>query len=232
MTNLNSYNDSEDDNFIELAQGNLYGLLSWDEFDQTCQYIKDAKDHNWYIYEIDKPLPDNASTDAQINQFIDSLNANIHEEYSREHCGIAFVDSVDNPSILKVFNPKLLKSICNIYGSSPIHGWVISRNKPVDLNSFSETDIRNPESISNFPKAKKTLDARRTGCPLPIINTCRELEKLQGGELLEIMTIEPGAVKDVSIICGRTGNKMISTYQTHKGYSIFVEKSGDTHKNT
>jgi len=212
--------------YINLVQGNLYGLLSWEDFDRVCEYISNADDHSWFIYEIDKPLPDSATSNVERTEFVESLNSCIHTQYSRKHCGIAFVDSIKSPSILKVFNPKLLKSICNIYGSSPIHGWVISRIKPVNLISSSDIDITNPEKHYDFPKAKKTLDARKTGCPLPIINTCRELETLQGGDLLEIMTIEPGAVKDVSIICDRTGDKMISTYQTYKGYSIFVEKSG------
>jgi len=227
MQNVNALNYSDNDDYINLVQGNLYGLLSWEEFDRVCKYIGNTKDNNWFIYEIDNPLPDNASTNIEIKEFIEFLSSYVHTKYSREHCGIAFVDSIDSPTILKVFNPKLLKSICNIYGSSPIHGWVISRKRPVNLVSSSDLDIKGANNSSDFPKAKKTLDARRTGCPLPIINTCRELEALQDGELLEIMTIEPGAVKDVSIICERTGDKMVSTYQTYKGYSIFVEKVGD-----
>ena len=225
MQNAKTVNSSGND-YIELVQGNLYGLLDWADFDRVCKQICDATDQGWFIYEIDKPLPDRASTNIETTEFVESLNSSVHAEYSREHCGIAFVDSIDSPTILKVFNPGLLKSICNVYGSSPVHGWVISRIKPVELVSSTEINISNPEKHKNFPEAKTTLDARRTGCPLPIINTCRALDTLQAGELLEIMTIEPGAVKDVSIICERTGDKMVSTYQTYKGYSIFVEKAG------
>jgi len=232
MPNKNNLIDCKHGDYIKQVQGILYGLLSWGDFDHVCEYIGNTKDINWYIYEIEKSIPQNTSTNKEIKEFIRSLNSHIHKDYDREHCGIAFVDSIDEPSILKVFNPKLLKSICNIYGSSPIHGWVVSRQKPVDLNTFDEINTGSSQNNIDFPKAKRTLDARRTGCPLPIINTCRALESLHGGELLEIMTIEPGAVKDVSIICDRTGDRMISTYQTHNGYSIFVEKIESKHKNT
>ena len=119
MQNSNILKASDDD-YINLVQGNLYGLLSWVDFDWVCKYISNANDHSWFIHKIDKSLPDRAASNVEKTKFVEYLNSYVHTEYSREHCGIAFVDSIESPSILKIFNPKLLKSICNVYGSSQI----------------------------------------------------------------------------------------------------------------
>ena len=217
--------ENRGDMFVKLATGNLSGLLSWDEFDRVCDFIMNDPAADWYLYAVDEQPPGQTASSAELNHFITTLKTRIHSEYGREHCGIAFVDSISDPTLFKIFNPKLLKSICNIYGSTPLHGWIISRYRPVDLRVITPVNAHVPDDKNRITKASKILDARHTGCPLPIINTCRALQGLAKGQLLEIMTIEPGAVKDVSIICERTGDKLVLHEQTHYGYSLFVEKA-------
>jgi TusA-related sulfurtransferase len=224
MSKTNPLKKITDNIFIEQVAGQLSGLLSWAEFDQVCEYIMQNPDMGWYLYTIDEQPPQQTATDSELNHFITSLNKNIHKEYARDHCGIAFVDSKTEPALIKIFNPKLLKSICYVNGTVPLHGWVISRQKPVDLHAITPVNTISLYDKNRVTKVSKILDARRTGCPLPVINTCRALQDLSRGQLLEIMTIEPGAVKDVSIICGHTGDKLVSHDQTCDGYSFFVEK--------
>lgn len=232
LFNARQPTDSIDNVFTEQANGNLSGLLSWPEFDEVCERIKHDTRTGWFVYDLDERPPLHTTTGDELKRFISSLNTRIHTQYARQHCGIAFTDSISEPCILKIFNPKLLKSICNVYGTSPVHGWVISREPPIDLHSVinintgsqPETNIANRQKSGIAARASEVLDARRTGCPLPIINTCRALLQLSKGELLEIMTIEPGSVKDISIICEQTGDRLISHEQTCDGYSFFVEK--------
>jgi TusA-related sulfurtransferase len=224
MSGVNTLTENVDDIFVDLATGDLSGLLSWDEFDQICDSIMQRPDAGWYIYAVDEQPPQQMVSSTELVHFITTLKASIRKEYGREHCGIAFVDSRSEPALFKIFNPKLLKSICNIYGNAPLHGWIVSRHKPVDLRAITAVNAHTPDDKNRATKAAKILDARRTGCPLPIINTCRALQGLSRGQLLEIMTIEPGAVKDVSIICGRTGDTLVLHEQTRYGYSLFVEK--------
>jgi len=221
---VNALTENMDDGFVELATGRLSGLLSWDEFDAVCEIIRQRPDTGWYIYALDEQPPREMASGVELDRFVATLKDKIHKEYGRKHCGIAFVDSMSDPTLFKIFNPRMLKSICNIYGSAPLHGWIISRLEPVDLHVIAPVNARVQHGKSHATKAAKTLDARHTGCPLPIINTCRALHDLSTGQLLEIMTIEPGAVKDVSIICERTGDKLVSHEQTPRGYSLFVEK--------
>ena len=224
MVQVNNKQDLPTITFIELATGRLSGLLSWDEFDRICKYITETLDVGWYIYALNGHPPQQLATSNELDHFIASLNKNIHQDYAREHCGIAYVDSLTEPTLVKIFDPKLLKSICNVNGVTPHHGWIISQQKPVDLHVGTRVDTNNQYDESGATKAEKILDARYTGCPLPVINTCRALQDMSKGGLLEIMTIEPGAVKDVSIICDQTGDKLVSHEQTRNGYSFFVQK--------
>ena len=210
--------------FIDQVTVHLSGLLSWDEFDRICKYVTETSDMGWYLYALDGQPPQQSSTNNELDHFITSLNKDLHQDYAREHCGIAYVDSLTEPTLIKIFNPKLLKSICNVNGVAPSHGWIISRQKPVDLHVATLVDDNGQFDKSCSTKAAKTLDARYRGCPLPVINTCRALQDMSKGELLEIMTIEPGAVKDVSIICDQTGDKLVAHEQTRNGYSFFVQK--------
>ena len=136
MVTQNHSSHNTEDVFIRHVTGNLSGLLSWQEFDAVCEYIIQNADKGWYIYALDKQPPVNTVTSAELDHFITSLNKTVHQQYNREHCGIAFVDTLSEPTFFKIFNPKLLKSICNIYGASPIHGWIISQQKPMDLHSY------------------------------------------------------------------------------------------------
>jgi TusA-related sulfurtransferase len=224
MSGVSALTENRGDVFVELATGGLSGLLDWDEFDQVCESIMQSSDAGWYIYAVDEQPPQQMASSAELNRFITTLKERVHREYGREHCGIAFVDSRSEPALFKIFNPKLLKSICNIYGNAPLHGWIISRHRPVDLRAVTPVNAHAPDDKNRITKAAKILDARHAGCPLPIINTCRALQGLAKGQLLEIMTIEPGAVKDVSIVCERTGDTLVSHEQTRYGYSLFVEK--------
>ncbi len=70
------------------------------------------------------------------------------------------------------------------------------------------------------PTDSRSLDARRMGCPLPLVHTARSLRRLAVGEILEIVTIEPGSVNDIGYLCKCTGSKHIALAEGEYGYSL------------
>ena len=46
----------------------------------------------------------------------------------------------------------------------------------------------------------QTLDQKGLLCPLPIINTAKEISKLSSGQILEVIATDPGAPIDLSLI--------------------------------
>jgi len=68
-----------------------------------------------------------------------------------------------------------------------------------------------------------TLDARGLSCPLPILKTKKALAQLGHGELLELITSDPGSVKDLSSFCEQTGHQLISS-EINEDEFVFIVK--------
>jgi len=56
-----------------------------------------------------------------------------------------------------------------------------------------------------------TLDARRLLCPLPVIRTQNKIRTLQAGDILEVVSTDPGAAHDIPAWCRIHGHKVIDT---------------------
>ncbi|TCK19026.1 TusA-related sulfurtransferase [Thiogranum longum] len=224
--------------FVELATGSLAGILSWDELDEVWQRVGEDVGSGWYLYRSGEPPAGSTATEDEFKAHIKSLDTHLRATHERAYCGVVYVDSVTEPTLVKIFDPESLTSLCNIYGKTPLHGWVISRLKPVNLKAMEEADadFQRHEQGQFLPAVPEimetgrhysgeiadTLDARRMGCPLPIINTCRALKRLSSGQVLEVVTIEPGALNDIDYICRQTGGSLVALEQASFGYSFYI----------
>jgi len=240
MTDMICLETMETHPFVKLAGGSLTGLLDWEDLDQVWRRICQDANPDWYVYKSGEPPPDTPVSREELEARVQSLDAYLHQSHNRAYCGVAYVDSVNRPELIKIFDPDSLTSLCNIYGKTPLHGWVISRLKPVNLKAIEEADAdfqrhaqgrylpAVPEIVTTQRRYSgevvQTLDARRMGCPLPIINTCRALKKLSANQVLEIVTIEPGALNDLGYICRQSGGRLVALEQARYGYSFFIQK--------
>jgi tRNA 2-thiouridine synthesizing protein A len=55
----------------------------------------------------------------------------------------------------------------------------------------------------------KTLDCTGLFCPMPIVKTKLELEKMNPGEVLEIIADDKGFIKDLPVWCQMTGEQLV-----------------------
>ena len=70
-----------------------------------------------------------------------------------------------------------------------------------------------------------TLDARGLNCPLPILRTKKAMKTMQSGELLEIVSTDPGSVKDLDAFCSQTGNELLSSEEAGGEFKFRVRKA-------
>jgi tRNA 2-thiouridine synthesizing protein A len=54
-----------------------------------------------------------------------------------------------------------------------------------------------------------TLDARGLKCPMPIVKTAQAIKTVGSGDLLEVLTTDPGAVADFAAWSRTTGNTIV-----------------------
>jgi len=55
----------------------------------------------------------------------------------------------------------------------------------------------------------KEVDARGLNCPLPILKAKKGLAELQSGELLRVLSTDPGSVRDFQAFAKQTGNELV-----------------------
>ena len=72
--------------------------------------------------------------------------------------------------------------------------------------------------------ADQTLDASGLNCPLPILKTKKALNKMESGQILEVISTDAGSVKDLEAFCNQTGNKLISIEEDDGKYLFTIER--------
>lgn len=56
----------------------------------------------------------------------------------------------------------------------------------------------------------KELDTRGLTCPLPILKAKKALADMQSGEVLKVVSTDPGSVRDFQAFARQTGNELIN----------------------
>ncbi len=59
------------------------------------------------------------------------------------------------------------------------------------------------------PPAAKELDTRGLNCPLPILKAKKALNDMASGELLRVVSTDPGSVRDFQAFARQTGNDLV-----------------------
>ena len=68
------------------------------------------------------------------------------------------------------------------------------------------------------------LDARGLNCPLPILKTRKAIGGLEVGQVLEVITSDPGAVKDMDSFCKQTGNDLIQNLSEQGEFTFLIRR--------
>lgn len=71
-------------------------------------------------------------------------------------------------------------------------------------------------------QVNRELDARGLNCPLPILRTKKALNEMKSGQVLRILTTDPGSVRDFEAFSQQTGNALISSSENENKEFEFV----------
>lgn len=72
----------------------------------------------------------------------------------------------------------------------------------------------------------ETLDTKGMNCPLPIIKARKALKGMSTGQVLQVLSTDPGSVKDFEAFCRTTGNDLLESGQDDKVYSFLIRNNG------
>jgi tRNA 2-thiouridine synthesizing protein A len=70
----------------------------------------------------------------------------------------------------------------------------------------------------------KELDARGLNCPLPILRAKKSLGEMTSGQVLRIISTDPGSVKDFAAFAKQTGNELLSSAENNKEFEFYMKR--------
>ena len=73
-------------------------------------------------------------------------------------------------------------------------------------------------------RADRILDCIGLYCPMPILNTRQEMDKLAIGEILEVLADDPAAEPDIKAWAKRAGQKLLGIEKDSEGMRFLIQK--------
>ncbi len=70
--------------------------------------------------------------------------------------------------------------------------------------------------------SEHVLDAKGLNCPLPILKAKKALKAVPSGEILTILSTDPGSVADFGAFCNQTGNELVSSSSEGDVYTFEI----------
>lgn len=71
----------------------------------------------------------------------------------------------------------------------------------------------------------KEFDASGLACPLPIVKTKKALSDMAPGQVLRVISTDPGSVSDMAAFAEQTGNQLLEQASENKKYVFFLRKA-------
>jgi tRNA 2-thiouridine synthesizing protein A len=68
------------------------------------------------------------------------------------------------------------------------------------------------------------LDARGLMCPIPVLRAKKAVSALGSGEVLELLSSDPGSSRDLDAFCQQTGNEYLSCDERDGVFVIHIRK--------
>ncbi|MEM2924733.1 MAG: sulfurtransferase TusA family protein [Methanocellales archaeon] len=73
-------------------------------------------------------------------------------------------------------------------------------------------------------KPDRTLDCIGLYCPVPVFKTREEMDKLEAGEILEVLADDPAAEEDIRRWAKRTGNELLELKKEGRIIRFLIRK--------
>ncbi len=134
-----------DGDFRTTFKGKFYGVLRWHQLDEVWKKVNSDAKSGWYCYKVGKTPPTEMKHNKELNLFIKGLNTALHDKHEEDYCGVVYVDDLETPSFIKVFDPKNMGTSCSIGKISPLPEWIISKIPPQDISRDDDKPEKTPK---------------------------------------------------------------------------------------
>ena len=70
----------------------------------------------------------------------------------------------------------------------------------------------------------QVLDCKGMNCPLPILKTKKQMDAMQSGQVLKMVSTDPGSINDMQAFTRRTGHELLESISEDGNYIFLVRK--------
>lgn len=113
--------------FHARLKGKFYGMLQWTDLDALWGRVKAGQ---WYFYQVGETLPDGPLGGDELAVRIDALDKLLRQDHDFHLCGIVYADHVEQPTLIKVYDPNNLGSMCGGNTTPTQPRWILSTTPP------------------------------------------------------------------------------------------------------
>ena len=131
---LNIMESAEAEAFHARLRGTFSGILQWQQLDELWGKIKSGQ---WYFYQVGEALPAKPLGGEELAVRIEALNTLLHNDHDYHYCGIVYVDDVETPTLIKVYDPNNMGSSCSRSATPTPPCWILSTCQPVLIESHA-----------------------------------------------------------------------------------------------
>ena len=72
--------------------------------------------------------------------------------------------------------------------------------------------------------AQETIDTSGMNCPIPIMKAKKAIKLMNTGTTLEVISTDPGSVRDFEAFSRATGNKLLESVEENGVFRFVLEK--------
>jgi len=112
--------------------GTFSGILQWQQLDELWARVKTG---TWFFYQVGEEPPEHSLGGDELAVRIDALNTLLRHDHDYHYCGIVYVDNVEAPTLIKVYDPNTLGSSCSHNATPTPPGWILSTAQPAIIES-------------------------------------------------------------------------------------------------
>ncbi len=81
----------------------------------------------------------------------------------------------------------------------------------------------NAEELATI-KVDKSIDARGTSCPGPLLAAKKAIGQINKGEVMEVLSADEGTRRDIPKWCNKKGFEYLGTVEESGFFKIFLRK--------
>ncbi len=123
-----------DSDYMAAFRGSFTSALRWHHLDDLWSRLRERPE-GWYVYAVGEPPPKAPATPEAFLRFLEEVDRLLRDEHQEDYCGIVYADDLQQPSMVKIYDPNNLGVVCGYSENPPLPGWVLSRIPPVDLEA-------------------------------------------------------------------------------------------------